>query len=80
MKVRKKDVVQVITGKEKGREGEVIRVHPKSDLVYVSRINMIKRHTKPSQKSPQGGIVEKEGGIHVSNVKVIRRSGEDLGK
>lgn len=80
MNVRKKDIVQVITGKEKGREGEVIRVLPKKEIVFVSRINMIKRHTKPSQKSPQGGIVEKEGGVHVSNVKLIRRSGEDLGK
>jgi large subunit ribosomal protein L24 len=77
MHVRKKDVVQVIAGKDKGREGEVIKVLPKKELVFVSRINMIKRHTKASQKNPQGGIVEKEGGIHISNVKLIRREGAD---
>jgi large subunit ribosomal protein L24 len=75
--IRKKDHVRVLAGKEKGREGEVIKVLPKKDLVFVSRVNMIKRHTKASQKNPQGGIVEKEGGIHISNVQLIRRDGAD---
>ena len=78
MHVRKKDTVRVIAGKEKGREGEVLKVNPKKDLVFVSRINMIKRHTKASQKNPQGGIVEKEAGLHVSNVKLIKREGAEV--
>jgi large subunit ribosomal protein L24 len=78
--VRKKDIVKVITGKEKGREGEVIRVLPRKELVFVSRVNMVKRHQRPTQKNPQGGIIEKEGGIHWSNVRVIRRGTEEMTK
>ena len=68
MHVRKGDLVVVIAGKEKGKRGKVLRDLNKKDRVVVERINMVKRHTKPSQKSPQGGIIEKEGSIHVSNV------------
>jgi large subunit ribosomal protein L24 len=66
--VRKGDTVQVIAGKEKGKKGKVLRILPKKNRVVVERIMMVKRHTKPSQKNPQGGIVEKEGSVHVSNV------------
>jgi large subunit ribosomal protein L24 len=66
--VRRGDTVYVITGKEKGKKGKVLRLLPKKNRVVVERVMMVKRHTKPSQKSPQGGIVEKEGSLHVSNV------------
>jgi len=71
MQVRKKDTVVVTTGKEAGKRGEVIRVLPKDGRVFVAKVNQVKRHTRPSQKHPQGGIVEKEGGLHLSNVRVV---------
>ncbi len=67
-RIRKGDTVVVIAGKEKGKRGKVLRVLTKTNRVVVERIMMVKRHTKPSQKAPQGGIVEKEGSIHLSNV------------
>ena len=66
--VRRGDLVVVIAGKEKGKKGKVLRVLPKKDRVIVERVMMVKRHTKPSQKVPAGGIIEKEGSIHISNV------------
>jgi large subunit ribosomal protein L24 len=71
MKIRKKDRVIVIAGKDKGKSGEVTAVMPKENRVLVSGINMMARHTKPSQTNPQGGIVRKEAPIHVSNVAHI---------
>ena len=70
MHVRKGDQVVVISGKEKGKRGKVLRILNKKDRVVVERIMMVKRHTKPSQKQPQGGIIEKEGSLHVSNVSL----------
>jgi large subunit ribosomal protein L24 len=70
-RVRKGDTVVVIAGKEKGKRGKVLRVLHKTDRVVVERVMMVKRHTKPSQKSPQGGIIEKEGSIHISNVMPV---------
>ena len=66
-KIKKGDTVVVLTGKNKGKQGQVIRTLGKKDRVLVERVNMVKRHTKPTQTS-QGGIVEKEAGIRVSNV------------
>ena len=66
--VHRGDLVVVIAGKEKGKRGKVLRFLSKKDRVVVERLNMVKRHTKPSQKNPNGGIVEKEGSIHISNV------------
>jgi len=71
MKVVKNDLVLVITGNEKGKKGKVLKTFPETQRIIVEGINLIKRHTKPSQKNVQGGIVEKEGTIHVSNVLVI---------
>jgi large subunit ribosomal protein L24 len=68
MHVRRGDQVSVIAGKEKGKRGKVLRILNKKDRVVVERLMMVKRHTKPSQKQPQGGIIEKEGTIHVSKV------------
>ena len=67
LKIRKGDKVIVTTGRERGKGGEVIRVMPKEDRVLVQGINMVKRHTRPSQMNP-GGIVDKEASIHISNV------------
>jgi large subunit ribosomal protein L24 len=71
MQIRKKDTVVVLSGKEKGRRGEVIRVLPRKGRVFISKVNLVKRHSKPTQKHPQGGIVEKEGGIHISSVRLV---------
>ena len=68
LKIKKKDRVIVIAGKDKGKTGEVTAVFPKQNRVTVSGVNMIARHTKPSQRNPQGGINRVEAPIHVSNV------------
>ncbi|MCP5364768.1 MAG: 50S ribosomal protein L24 [Hyphomicrobiales bacterium] len=67
MKVRKGDRVIVRAGRSKGKSGEVLKVMPKEHRVLVQGVNVVKRHTRPSQMSP-GGIVEKEAPIHVSNL------------
>ena len=64
--VRKGDQVIVISGAYKGKKGKVLRVI--GDRVVVEKVAMVKRHTKPTQKNPQGGIVDKEGTVHISNV------------
>ena len=69
--IRKNDVVQVISGREKGKSGKVLRVDRKSGRVTVEKLNMVKRHVKPSQKSPQGGISEKELPLHYSKVLLM---------
>ncbi|RMG66792.1 MAG: 50S ribosomal protein L24 [Nitrospirae bacterium] len=69
--IKKEDNVVVISGKEKGKKGRVIAVLPKKQRVIVEKVNIIKRHMKPSQKYTQGGIIEKEGPIHISNVMLI---------
>ncbi len=70
-RIRKGDTVVVIAGKEKGKRGKVLRIIRKTNRVVVERLMIVKRHTKPSQRSPQGGIVEKEGSIHLSNVMPV---------
>ncbi len=71
MKIRKNDNVIVISGNDKGKTGKVLKVFPKKFRVIVEGINLRKRHTKPSQKSPQGGIIEKEAPINASNVMLL---------
>jgi len=71
MKIVKNDIVLVISGNYKGKRGKVLKVFPKKHRVIVEGVNFIKRHTKPTQKNPQGGIVEKEAPIHVSNLMVV---------
>ena len=71
MKVIKNDNVTILNGKYKGSTGKVLKVFTKENRVIVEGVNIIKRHTKPSQKNQQGGIVEKEASIDVSNVMVI---------
>ncbi|MGH7386534.1 MAG: 50S ribosomal protein L24 [Candidatus Rokuibacteriota bacterium] len=69
--VRKGDTVMVVAGKERGKKGKVLRVIPEKGRVVVERINMIKKHQKPTQKLRQGGIIEREGAIHLSNVMLV---------
>ncbi len=71
IRVRKGDLVRVISGKEKGKEGKVLRVFPEKAAVVVERLNIYKKHTKPNQKNTRGGVLELEGKIHVSNVMVV---------
>jgi large subunit ribosomal protein L24 len=71
MKVIKNDTVLVVSGNSKGKKGKVLKVFPKEERVIVEGVNFIKRHTRKSQKNPQGGIVEREAPIHASNVKLI---------
>lgn len=68
MHIRKEDTVVVITGKYKGRRGRVLQVYPKRDRLLVEGVNIVKRHTRPSARNQQGGIVETEAPIHVSNI------------
>lgn len=71
MKIRKDDTVQVIAGNNKGKTGKVLKVFPKKNRVIVEGVNIRKRHSKPSQANPQGGIIEKEAPIEVSNVMIL---------
>jgi len=68
MHVRKGDQVVVIAGKEKGKRGRVLRLLTEKGRVVIERVNMVKRHTKPTQRNPRGGILEKEGSVEASNV------------
>jgi large subunit ribosomal protein L24 len=70
IKIRKNDVVNVITGKDRGKSGKVLKVFP-DGRVIVEKINFVKRHTKPSQKNHQGGILEKESPVAISKVMLI---------
>jgi large subunit ribosomal protein L24 len=69
-RIRKDDTVVVITGKDKGRTGKVLKVLPKEERVVVEGVNMVKRHTKPDIAHPQGGVVSKEAPLHISNVQL----------
>lgn len=66
--LKKNDQVEVIAGREKGKTGKILNINLKTGRVTVEKINMVKRHTKPTQGSPQGGILEKELPLHYSNV------------
>jgi len=76
-KIKKGDRVVVLTGKDKGRQGAVSKVFPKESRVLVGGVNMVQRHTRPSQGDPQGGIKNKEASLHISNVAFVDpKSGE----
>ncbi|QST00199.1 50S ribosomal protein L24 [Pontibacillus sp. ALD_SL1] len=68
MHVKKGDKVMVITGKDKGKQGTILEAYPKKERVLVEGVNVVKKHAKPSQDNPQGGILSQEAPIHVSNV------------
>ncbi len=69
--VKKDDLVMVVAGKDKGKSGKVLRVLPEKGRVLVENLNVIKRHTRPSQISKEGGIIEKEAPIAISNVQLL---------
>ena len=75
-KIRKGDRVVVLTGKDKGRQGSVLKVFPKDERVLVEGLNIVHRHTRPSQGDPQGGIKNKEAPLHVSNVALVDSKGK----
>jgi large subunit ribosomal protein L24 len=73
LKIRRDDTVTVISGKDRGKTGKVLRVDPKKERVFVEGLNIVKRHQKPSALNPnaQAGVIEREGPIHVSNVALV---------
>ena len=75
-KIKKGDRVVVLTGKDKGRQGKVLKVSPKEQRVVVEGLNIVQRHTRPTQFDPQGGIKNKEAPLHVSNVAVVDSQGK----
>jgi large subunit ribosomal protein L24 len=81
LKIRSGDSVQVISGKDRGKTGRVLRVQPDRERVFVEGLNMVKRHTRPQQTPGQtqasiGGVIEREGPIHVSNVMLLDGKGK----
>ena len=75
-KIKKGDRVVVLAGRDKGRQGAVLKVLPKESRVVVEGLNLVQRHTRPTQGDPQGGIKNKEAPIHVSNVAVVDSKGK----
>lgn len=69
--IKKDDRVMVISGKERGKVGKVLKILPKQDRVVIEKINMIKRHTRPGGMAQKGGIIEKEGSLPISNVALV---------
>ena len=69
--VKKDDLVMIVAGKDKGKSGKVLRVLPEKERVLVESINLVKRHTRPSQSNSEGGIIEKEAPIALSNVQLL---------
>ncbi len=78
MRIKKGDTVIVLSGKYKGVKGKVLKSFPKTQRVIVEKVNFIKKHTRPTQQSPQGGIIEKEAAINVSNVKLFNEKINDV--
>ena len=75
-KIKKGDRVVILTGKDKGRQGAVLKILPKDNRVVVEGLNMVQRHTRPSQADPQGGIKHKEASLHLSNVAIVDTNGK----
>ena len=75
-KIKKGDTVVVLSGKDKGRTGEVVKAMPKEGKVIVSGVNVHARHRKPTQQSPQGGIERKEAPLHISKVAIATADGK----
>lgn len=71
MRIKKGDRVEIIAGKDKGKRGEVLKVFPDEDRVIVEGMNIVHKHMQPTQDMPQGGILENEAPIHVSNVMLV---------
>ena len=71
MKIKKGDMVKIVSGNDRGKSGRVIKVFPGKDRIIVEGVNVVKKHSRPSQENPQGGILEKELSIHISNVMYL---------
>jgi large subunit ribosomal protein L24 len=71
MKIRKNDVVMVIAGNSRGKSGKVLKVYPDRERIIIEGVNIIKRHSRPNQKNPQGGIMQREAPVHMSNVMLV---------
>ncbi|MBT7528698.1 50S ribosomal protein L24 [Flavobacteriaceae bacterium] len=76
IKIKTGDNVKVITGNNKGSEGKVLKIVSDKNRLIVEGVNMVKKHMKPNAQNPQGGIIEKEASIHISNVSLLTSSGE----
>ena len=74
MNIRKDDVVKIITGRDKGKSGRVIKVFPSKNRLIVEGLNLVKKHERPTQDNQQGGIIEKESSIHRSNVMLMNNN------
>jgi large subunit ribosomal protein L24 len=77
-RLRKNDRVRIISGNHKGKEGKILKIFRDKNSLIVEGVNIIKRHTKPNQKNPQGGITQKEAPIHISNVMLIDSKTNEL--
>lgn len=77
LKIKSGDTVKVIAGDHKGSEGKVLQVLKDKNKAIVEGVNLVKKHMKPSAQSPQGGIVEKEAAIHISNLSLLTANGEE---
>ncbi len=75
-KIKKGDRVVILAGKDKGRQGAVLKVMPKESRLVVEGLNLVQRHTRPTQADPQGGIKSKEAALHVSNVAIVDSKGK----
>ena len=71
LKLKKDDIVEVIAGREKGKKGKILALYPDDRKLTVEKLNMVKRHTKPSAQNKQGGIIEKESRLSISNVMLV---------
>ncbi|PSR21392.1 MAG: 50S ribosomal protein L24 [Sulfobacillus acidophilus] len=71
MHVKKGDLVKVLAGRDKGKEGHIVQAFPKENRVVVEKVNLVKRHQRPTAENPEGGIITKEAPIHVSNVMKV---------
>mgnify|MGYP005648822383 FL=1 len=76
IKIKTGDNVKVVTGNNKGSEGKVLKIVSDKNRLIVEGVNMVKKHMKPNAQNPQGGIIEKEASIHVSNVSLLTSTGE----
>jgi large subunit ribosomal protein L24 len=71
MHIKKGDMVIVTTGREKGKSGKVLKINAEKNTLTIEKLNLIKRHTRPSQQAPQGGIIEREAALNASNVSLL---------
>jgi large subunit ribosomal protein L24 len=79
-RLKKNDRVRVISGNHKGKEGKILKIYREKSRVIVEGVNIIKRHTRPTQKNPQGGISQREAPIHISNIMLLDPKANDVSR